>query len=114
MTNETEDGSLADGGGSIWISATIFAACAALYIAEQNGFRIFEANVIASEAGDAAVPSPLEVLTVLGTTSVGVCAGLVACISTVGWLVRRVRQLIAHAHSDSHSATPAGAAMQAR
>lgn len=92
-------------GSTAWISAAIFAACLALYIAEQNGFRIFDENVRSMQAGEAGVPSPLEVLTLLGTTSLGVCAGLVSLISSIAWIVRRLRSAHAHAHDYTGVAT---------
>lgn len=78
-------------GSTGWISVAVFAACGALYIAEAHGFRIFDESLRGREAADVGVPSPLEILTLLGTTSLGVCAGLVALITFVTSLVRRVR-----------------------
>ena len=74
-------------------SATVSAACFALYFAEEGGFRIFEESMHSTPGAEFNVPSPLEVLTVLGTTSVGVCAALVAAISAGALLVRLVRRL---------------------
>ncbi len=79
-------------GRTILISAVLFAACFSLYFAEQHGFRIFDESVAGTALGDAGVPSPLEIITVLGVTSLGVCAGLVSLISAVGWLVRRIQR----------------------
>ncbi len=77
---------------TIWISAAVSAACFSLYFAEERGFRIFEQSVQAFQNLEEAVPSPIEILTVLGVTSLGVCAGLVALISGVAWIVRHMRQ----------------------
>ena len=77
---------------TIWTSAAVSAACFALYFAEERGFRIFEQSVQTFQSLEEAVPSPIEILTVLGATSLGVCAGLVALISSVMWLVRHTRQ----------------------
>lgn len=74
-----------------WISAAVSAACFALYLAEAHGFRIFEESVRNIQTAEAVVPSPMEILTVLGITSLGICAGLVAMISLVVWFVHQAR-----------------------
>lgn len=85
---------------SIWISAAVSAACFALYIAEEHGFRIFEESVRNIQTSEAVVPSPMEILTVLGITSLGVCAGLVAMISLVVWFVQQARNARDAAEND--------------
>ncbi len=78
---------------TLCVSAAVSAACFALYFAEDHGFRLFEESVRGGASAEMTVPSPLEVLTVLGVTSVGVCAALIAAISFGGLVVRLVRQL---------------------
>lgn len=78
---------------TIWASAAVSAACFAFYFAEQHGFRIFEESTGTIAAQEFNIPSPMEVLALLGVTSVGVCAALVAVISMGAWLVRQVRHL---------------------
>jgi hypothetical protein len=108
-STQTATGMQPSSGRTAWISAAVFAACLALYIAEQHGFRIFDESVHTMQAAEAGVPSPLEILTLLGTTSLGVCAGLVSLISCITWLVRRVRHATGH---DYTGATTTGCAAQ--
>lgn len=82
-------------------SAAVSVACFALYFAEDHGFRIFEESMHGTSGVEFNVPSPLEVLTLLGVTSVGVCAGLVAAISLGALLIRLVRHLRIAAAEDA-------------
>ncbi len=79
-------------GKTILISAALFAACFSLYFAEQRGFRVFDDHLASVANGEPGIPSPLEIITVLSVTSLGVCAGLVSLISAVGWFVRRLHR----------------------
>jgi hypothetical protein len=99
-TIETNSEQPVESARTIWTSAAVSAACFTLYFAEKRGFRIFEQSVQSFQTLEEAVPSPIEILTVLGVTSLGVCAGLVALISSVMWIVRHVRQ--------THGATQGG------
>ena len=89
---------------TIWISAAVSAACFALYIAEAHGFRVFDESVRNIQTAEAVVPSPMEILTVLGITSLGVCAGLVAMISLVVWFVQQARHARDAAENDCSNA----------
>jgi hypothetical protein len=90
---ETAVGSRTSNGGNVWISAAIFAVCIAFYVAEQHGYRIFDDNVRDMRSVETVVPSPLEILALLGITSVGVFAGLVSLIACVTRIVRFIQQV---------------------
>ena len=99
-------------GRTFWISAAVFAACLALYIAERYGFRIFDESLRSARTGEPVVPSPLEILTLLGVISAGVCAGLVALVSSIIWLVRQPRRASEAVGDGSACATANGAVQQ--
>lgn len=108
-TIETNTGQPTESARTIWISAAVSAACFALYFAEERGFRIFEPSVQTFKSLEEAVPSPIEILTVLGVTSLGVCASLVALISSVMWIARHVHS-VRHANGAAQGAFASGAA----
>jgi len=97
---------------TIYISAAVSAACFALYIAEGHGFRIFEESVRKIQTAEAVVPSPMEILTVLGITSLGVCAGIVALISCIVWIVQHLRPAHDAGHGDYASTATGSPAHQ--
>jgi hypothetical protein len=109
---DTANGSQSSNSRTFWISSGIFAACLALYIAELHGFRVFDESVRGTVAfGEPVIPSPLEIVTLLGAIAIGVSSGLISVVSSIIWLVRHLRHEIASIR-EGYESTPANCPVQ--
>jgi len=107
-SNESASESSPANGRTVCISTAVFAVCLALYLAELHGFRVFDESARRTGSGEPVIPSPLEILTLLGMISVGVSSGLVALFSSGIWLtgqLRHIRMTSASRHSETESLT---------
>ena len=98
-------------GRIFFVSAAIAAACVALVIAEQQGFRIFDDSLRGDNAATTAIPSPMEFLALVGATSVGVVAGIVCALTSIRYLIYRLRHSPGPALADGAAAVEDECAM---
>jgi len=73
------------------ISLTVFTGCAALFLCERHGFRVFDQSMWGIESKESVILSPIEIFVLFGSIALGTVAGIVASVSVVMWLVQLFR-----------------------
>ena len=63
------------------ISAIVFVGCAALYLCELQGFRVFDPSMWGIHSKESGIVSPPEAFVFLGGIALGIIAGIVTLVS---------------------------------
>ena len=70
------------------VSSVVFAGCAALFLCEMEGFRVFDRSLWGIHSKESGFISPSEMLIFFGGIALGIVAGIVTLASALVWLVQ--------------------------
>ena len=99
MGEACPSGSLPASGRVFCISAVFVVGCAALFLCELGGFRVFDQSMWGIHSKESGILSPPEMLIFFGNIAFGIGAGIAALASAVAWFVQYFR----HPHTGQGS-----------